>query len=51
MRDEQPEDKKKEIKQMIEQIESEKMIELIYWFVRRGYKEERGSDPRSFCVT
>ena len=40
MRDEQPEDKKKEIKQMIEQIKSEKMIELIYWFVRRGYKEE-----------
>ena len=35
MRDEQPEDKKKE---------SEKMIELIYWFVRRGYKEERAGE-------
>ena len=44
MRDEQPEDKKKEIKRMIEHIESEKMSELIYWFVRRGYNEERAGE-------
>ena len=32
---------KKEIIEMIENIHSEKILNLIYWFVKRGYKEER----------
>lgn len=34
-------DYKKEIIEMIENIHSEKILNLIYWFVKRGYKEER----------
>ena len=34
-------DYKKEIIEMIQEIHSEKILNLIYWFVKRGYKEER----------
>ena len=34
-------DYKKEIIEMIENIHREKILNLIYWFVKRGYKEER----------
>jgi hypothetical protein len=33
-------DYKKEIIEMIQEIHSEKILNLIYWFVKRGYKEE-----------
>ncbi len=32
---------KKEIIDMVEKIHSAKILNLIYWFVRRGYREER----------
>lgn len=32
---------KKEIIDVVEKIYSEKILNLIYWFVRRGYREER----------
>ena len=34
-------DYKKEIIEMIQEIHSEKILNLIYWFGKRGYKEER----------
>ena len=32
---------KKEIIDMVEKIHSEEVLNLVYWFVRRGYSEER----------
>lgn len=37
-------DYKKEIIEMIQEIHSEKILNLIYWFVKRGYKEERAGE-------
>lgn len=34
-------DYKKEIIEMVEMIHDEKILNLIFWFVRRGYNEER----------
>lgn len=33
-------DYKKEIIDMVQKINSKKILNLIYWFVKRGYKEE-----------
>lgn len=34
-------DYKKEIIEMIENMHNEKILNLIFWFVKRGYNEER----------
>lgn len=34
-------DYKKEIIEMIQNIHNEKILNLIFWFVKRGYNEER----------
>lgn len=47
MRDEQPEDKKKEIKRMVDEIYNPAYIDMIYGFVKRLYAENKkqGSVP------
>lgn len=37
-------DYKKEIIEMIENLHNEKILQLIYYFVKRGYKEERAGE-------
>lgn len=32
---------RKEILEMVEEIQGEKTMNLIYWYVKRGYNEER----------
>lgn len=34
---------KKEIIEMVQDIHSAKILYLIYWFVKRGYREEKNS--------
>lgn len=34
-------DYKKEIIEMIQNMHNEKILNLIFWFVKRGYNEER----------
>lgn len=34
---------KKEIIEMVQDIHSAKILDLIYWFVKRGYREEKNS--------
>ena len=41
MRDEQPEDKKKEIKRMVDEIYNPAYIDMIYGFVKRLYAENK----------
>lgn len=35
---------RKEILEMVEEIQSEKTMNLIYWYVKRGYREERARE-------
>ena len=35
---------KKEILEMVEAIQGEKTMNLIYWYVKRGYNEERARE-------
>lgn len=41
MRDEQPEEKKKEIKRMVDEIYNPAYIDMIYGFVKRLYAENK----------
>lgn len=34
---------KEEIIEMVQDIHSAKILDLIYWFVKRGYREEKNS--------
>lgn len=34
---------KKEIIEMVQDIHSAKILDLIYWFVKKGYREEKNS--------
>lgn len=37
---------RKEILEMVEKINSEKIMNLVYWYAKRGYNEERaGKNP------
>lgn len=37
---------RKEILEMVEKINSKKIMNLVYWYVKRGYNEERaGKNP------
>ena len=35
---------RKEILEMVKEIQSEKTMNIIYWYVKRGYKEERARE-------